>query len=371
MATTVKTCKNCEKGYYIRAADAAFYDKINVPSPNLCPNCREQRRMAFRNERILHLRNCSKCKKEIVSIHAHDVNFPVYCPDCWMSEDWDAQKYAKDFDFSKSFFDQFNDLKNRVPRINLYNTDCKESEYTNQSYNNEGCYLCFGIKECKHSFFSSNVIRCENVFDCEYTFDSKECYECVDCFDLENCFFSKKSRNCINCDLLYDCNDCEECIACVGLRSKKFHIFNKPYSEAAYKKFKAEYLLMGREQFHELFEKFLQFTLDYPRKSFWMHRCEAVLGNNIFNSRNLYYVFEGFQTMDCAYSAWVFRAHNCFDVYGVSASSNCYECIGVDESSRALFSNNCECCSNVTYSDLCLYSKNLFGCIGLKNKKYY
>lgn len=371
MATTVKTCKKCEKGYYIRAADAAFYDKINVLYPDLCPNCREQRRMAFRNERTLHLRNCSKCKKEIVSIYAHDVDFPVYCSNCWTSEDWEAKEYAKDFDFSKSFFEQYNDLKNSVPRINLFNTDCKESEYTNQSYNNENCYLCFGIKDCQHCFFSSNILRCDNVFDSEYIFDSKDCYECVDCFDLKNCFYSKKSRDCKNCDLLYDCNDCEDCIACVGLRGKKFHIFNKPCSEEAYKKFRAEYLSKGGDYFHELFDKFLKFTLDYPRKSFWMHRSEGVLGNNIYNSRDAYHVFEAFETKDCAYSSWIFRANDCLDVYGVSTSSYCYESIGVDESNKALFSNNCECCSDIYYSDLCLFSKKLFGCIGLKNKKYY
>ena len=31
-----------------------------------------------------------------------------------------------------------------------------------------------------------------------------------------------------------DCYDCENCFGCLGLRKKKFHIYNRSYSEEAY-----------------------------------------------------------------------------------------------------------------------------------------
>ena len=39
---------------------------------------------------------------------------------------------------------------------------------------------------------------------------------------------------CQNIEYSMDCYDCENCFGCVGLRKKKFHIYNKPYAEEAY-----------------------------------------------------------------------------------------------------------------------------------------
>ncbi|MFH1536444.1 MAG: hypothetical protein ABID45_00485, partial [Patescibacteria group bacterium] len=143
MKETIAKCKECGGDFKIRAADAAFYDKINVPVPTLCPNCREQRRMCFRNERTLHLGKCDLCNKEIIRLQHPDSPLKVYCCDCWYGNDWDAAKYGRDFDFNRPFFEQFNELKKEVPRRNLHQIDSINSEYTNKSYNNENCYLCF------------------------------------------------------------------------------------------------------------------------------------------------------------------------------------------------------------------------------------
>ncbi|MBU0732232.1 zinc-ribbon domain-containing protein [Patescibacteria group bacterium] len=363
-------CNHCGVDFIIRAADAAFYDKTNVPDPTHCPECREQRRMTYRNERTLHLRACDCCEKEIISIYHKDCWSPVYCYDCWMSEKWSASDYAQEFDFKKPFFDQFLELRKKVPRLNLFNTDSVDSEFTNQAYYNKNCYLCFGIRDSEDSFFTSNAIRVRNTFDSEFMFDSHNCYECIDCFEMDSCTFAKKSRHCKNSHFLYDANECEDCIACVGLRKKKYHIFNKPYSKEAYEKFKKEYEGYGFSALQDMFDRFLRFVLDYPRKCLWMKGCEKSLGNNLYNSVGAYQIFDGFELKNCAYSSWIFRAKDCYDVYGVGSSEKCYESVGVEECFDARFSVNSECCSNITYSDICLSAKNLFGCIGVKRNKF-
>ncbi|MEK7627724.1 MAG: hypothetical protein AAB397_04050, partial [Patescibacteria group bacterium] len=63
-----KICQNCQNQFVIEPEDFIFYDKIQVPAPTFCPECREQRRLAFRNERSLYKRKCDLCGKEMVSI---------------------------------------------------------------------------------------------------------------------------------------------------------------------------------------------------------------------------------------------------------------------------------------------------------------
>ena len=46
-------CQNCKKDFIIESEDFNFYEKIKVPPPTWCPDCRQQRRYAWQNERTL------------------------------------------------------------------------------------------------------------------------------------------------------------------------------------------------------------------------------------------------------------------------------------------------------------------------------
>ena len=59
MEQEIKVCQNCKKDFTIEPDDFAFYEKIKVPAPTFCPECRLQRRLAFRNERALYMGNGS------------------------------------------------------------------------------------------------------------------------------------------------------------------------------------------------------------------------------------------------------------------------------------------------------------------------
>src|SRR3989344_8876856 len=114
-----KSCKSCKKDFEIRKEDKIFYDQIKVPEPNHCPDCRMQRRLAFRNERTMYKRACDLCKKEKISIYPSGTPFPVYCHPCWWGDGWAPEKFAIDYDPLKTFLEQFLELKNKVPRIGL------------------------------------------------------------------------------------------------------------------------------------------------------------------------------------------------------------------------------------------------------------
>jgi hypothetical protein len=53
MKTETKTCQNCKKDFTIESEDFNFYEKIKVPPPTFCPECRIIRRMLWRNFRSL------------------------------------------------------------------------------------------------------------------------------------------------------------------------------------------------------------------------------------------------------------------------------------------------------------------------------
>lgn len=61
----MKPCTQCKKEFEITVEDKAFYQKMNVLEPVLCPDCRHQQRVAWRNERTLYANICGLCKKAL------------------------------------------------------------------------------------------------------------------------------------------------------------------------------------------------------------------------------------------------------------------------------------------------------------------
>ena len=97
-----KTCKQCNIKFEITNKDLEFYKKISpkfngeifqIPTPTLCPGCRQQRRLSFRNERKLYKRKCDATGKDIISMYSPDKKFKVYHQDFWWSDKWDGLNY--------------------------------------------------------------------------------------------------------------------------------------------------------------------------------------------------------------------------------------------------------------------------------------
>jgi len=97
-----KKCKKCTQNFEITNQDLEFYKKISpkfdwkvyeISAPTLCPDCRQQRRLSFRNERNLYRRKCDATGKSIISIYSPDKEYKVYNSDFWWSDKWDAMDY--------------------------------------------------------------------------------------------------------------------------------------------------------------------------------------------------------------------------------------------------------------------------------------
>src|SRR3989339_1358505 len=121
MKPKTKICQNCKKDFTIETEDFKFYEKIKVPLPTFCSDCRNKRRMSWRNERTLYKRVCDATQKNIITMFSPNEKLIVYDRDFWWKENFDPIKYGQKIDSTKPLFSQFKDLFSKVPLPSLLN----------------------------------------------------------------------------------------------------------------------------------------------------------------------------------------------------------------------------------------------------------
>ncbi len=371
-----KTCQNCKASFEIDAQDFGFYEKMKVPAPTFCPDCRMQRRMAFRNERTLYKTNCAKCGKSLIAAYPKTTKFTIYCADCWWGDSWDPMDYRMEYDSSKTFLEQWKELQAKVPRPyvnNLPGTEMLNSEYTNCAGELKNCYLVYGSMRDEDSAYSHYLNYSRNCFDNLYSIRNENCYECL---DIENCYGLMHSQSCLNCRdslFLYDCRNCSDCIGCTGLRNKKHHIMNKPYTKEDYLKKKEELKLHTRNGLNSFREKYMrEIYYSSPRKYYHGQMNKDFSGDYIANVENTHKSFYTKNTRGCKFIFWCNNAKDVYDYMSWGDLEFSYECVsnGYD-SYHCMFSDVCwSGDKDIEYCSLCFTSSDLFGCAGLRSKQY-
>jgi hypothetical protein len=80
----ILACMDCGKNYRIQPAEAKFYDRFGLPTPQKCPDCRHKDRLAMRPPRELFDRNCDKCEVEIKTSYSPNQPEEIYCENCYL-----------------------------------------------------------------------------------------------------------------------------------------------------------------------------------------------------------------------------------------------------------------------------------------------
>ncbi|MFH1253502.1 MAG: hypothetical protein V1664_04205 [Candidatus Uhrbacteria bacterium] len=108
-----------------------------------------------------------------------------------------------------------------------------EGEYLVGGRDCRYCYACV-VRPIRlfYSAFTSGEVR-DSAFVVGAN-DSSECYQCAFAEWSSKCLFSYSIIRCQNLEYCFECVECENCFGCVGLQRKKFHVFNKPYTEEEY-----------------------------------------------------------------------------------------------------------------------------------------
>jgi len=374
METEIKNCQNCKKDFTIEPEDFGFYEKIKVPPPTFCPECRFIRRLASMNDRVLYKRKCDLTGIDTFSIYPEGTQFPVYETNAWYSDDWDPYQYGMDYDFKRSFFEQFRELEGKVPHLALTKQGMSvNSPYTHRVHDLKNCYMLCRATKCSDSFYSYIVGNVKDCSDCAWSSDLELCYECINCEHGYNLRFSQDSNNCRDSFFLYACRNCSNCVGCVNLVNKEYHIFNEAYSKEEYFE-KLKKLGLNTVPGIVLIEKeFNEFRKKFPQKSITSIKSSNISGNCFSNCKNVHQSFDCINVKDGKYLFSIFDAQDCMDYFEwgnkselIYESTNC----GIN-SSRLSFCAQCWMgAHDLLYCDGCPSSGYCFGCIGLKKGEY-
>lgn len=374
MEPQIKKCQNCKKDFILDQDDFSFYEKMKVPSPTFCPECRLVRRLLMRNERSLYKRKCDLCGTEKIFVYSADSKFKVYCKECFQGDNWDPSDYAKDYDFSGTFFDQFIGLYNKVPKIGIVQQGfIINSEYTNRTANAKNCYLTFASADCENCSYSMSIWGVKDSMDCLNVRKSERCFDCIDCYNCNSVKYSMDCNSCIDSNFLKNCKNCQNCFGCVNLRNKNYCIFNEQYKKEEYQNKIKQINLTNIEEINDIKEAFYKFSLDFIRPYMTENHSVDVSGNWIDNSKN---VRESFSCDNIENGKYLFGVSDSKDVMDYTYWGKGSQLI-YDTSSVGYQCSNLNFCNeswnqlmSAEYCHNCFSSSNLFGCVGLKNKQY-
>jgi hypothetical protein len=371
-----KNCQNCKHDFIIEPDDFLFYEKIKVPPPTFCPECRMIRRMFWRNLRSLYKKNCFLCKKDLISLYSDTDTAPVLCNECWGSDNWNQYQNAKEYDFNKTFFTQLKELWQINPRIYSVKVgNIVNSEYTNFSKDNKNAYLCFSISRCEDVMYSESIDESKNSIDnfsvskldnCSYNMNSESNF---------NTHYAIKSNNCIDSYFVFDCINCQNCFLSSNIRNKKYVFKNEQFSKEEYQTILKSYhlekfsgLKRAEEEFKNLIEK------NTIHKYASVYASQDVKGDYIHHAKNIKDCFDVYQSENSAFSYRCgVNLKDSYDNIGVSFNAELiYEGVGI----TANVSNDYFCyflmnsCNNCEYSGILKNCQNCFGCFGLTNASY-
>jgi len=375
MNQETRHCQNCKQEFVIEPDDFTFYEKMKVPAPVNCPQCRFQWRALWRNEMYLYNRKCGLCGKAIVAMYHPDSSYTVYCQDCWLSDKWDPASYAQDYDAKRPFFDQMGELLKRVPKAGTYISNDigpnVNSEYANFAGSLKDCYLVFNCSpEIENCSYSRGLGYCRDVLDGYYDDKVESGYEVVNVHNSANIAFSQNVNDCLDSWYLYGCSGCQKCFGCVNLRHKSYHFLNQPFSKEDYEKKVNE--IKGSHEKMEVFRKeFEKLVIGAPHRENNNLKSPNSSGEYIFESKNCR---DSFEVSFCEDSRYLFSNKNvkdCYDLIGHGRQSEMLlDNVAVGTSRNVIGSWWTITSHDMFYTFGLRSSDNCFGCDSLKSAHY-
>ncbi len=374
MTSETKNCQNCKTDFVIESGDFNFYEKIKVPPPTFCPNCRLTRRFLHSNEMVLYKRKCDLTQKDIFSMYPPKTLFPVYETSEWYSDKWDAYEYGMDFDETRPFLEQFLELQNKVPRMALTQQgQTINSAYTHRVSYPKNSYMAFRASYPEDCLYVYNAKYTRNCADSIWIFDSDLCYECI---NVENCYNLKYSQECKDSrdsSFLYSCKNTSNSTLCVNLVNAECCIWNKKYTKEEYVKKLANMGLNKFSNVEKLKKEFEEFRKKFPQRAVASLKSEQVSGNWFSGCKNVHESFDCVNVKDGKYLFMVFNAEDCMDFFEWgNKAEQIYETTNAGLNvARLYFCFQCWMgATDLYYCNTCPGARNCFGCVGLKKGEY-
>lgn len=375
MNQETRNCKNCNQDFTIESDDFSFYEKMKVPSPKVCPDCRFKMRALFRNEMSLYTgRKCDLCGKSVITMYNPKLPYKIYCYQCFYSEKWDPRSYAQDFDTSRSFVEQLKEFLIRVPKIATYlslgDGENVNSEYTNMASGCKNCYLVFNTSPAEELLYSRGVKNGRDSSDLYFSTNIERSYECVNAQSSTGIIFGKNVIGCVDSLFVLNGSGLTNCFGCVNLRNKSHCFFNEELPKEEYKK-RVEEIMGSFSKMEAARKKFEEFSLNFPHRENNNLKTVSSTGDYLFECKN---VKDSFEISMGENSKYLFSSKMIKDSVGtIGYGTKCeqlLECVATGYSSRVIGSYGIEHSHDILWSYYVSNCSDCIGCDALKNGKY-
>lgn len=292
---------------------------------------------------------------------------------CTYEEFWSDQvdniSTGREYDFSRPFFEQWNELLHSVTMQPLVQINCENSAYVDSSSHLQDCYLCFGMAESRGCFYcvksryplhNTDCVDCVGISFCELCYSAVDSEHCYDCQHVRDCF------NCYQCFGSWDLIGCKYCFGCVGLRQSEYFIFNQFVGKEKYEVFIKTANVGSFQSRQQWLKKCQQFWQQNHHQVVSIKNCENSSGHDLIHCKNAYECYFGESLEDCgwttgAYGKDIWRG----EVYQGQLSYN-----SVILSGQLGFGNSISSGSENFYSYMIFNCNCCFGCSMLKQKSY-
>ena len=369
MSEQAITCKQCSRHFTVTENDTLYHEKVGVPAPTLCPDCRYQRRVSNRNEWELYRRNCTKCANAMVSIYNPQYPGPVYCLTCFWSDNWDPMEYGVDVDFTRPFFEQWSAMRLTVPKPTVAHFRCVNSDYTNQSQDLKNCYMCFAGDASEDCMYGNWYFSCRESMDCSFVHSCELVYQGLNCINCSRSAYLEDCTDCFESWFLKDCKGCNNCFGCVSLRGASYCWFNEQLTKEEYNK-RLSAFTRTRAGIDEMLEKQKQLALTLPVKYYKGNKIVQSTGDYLQNLKNTVAGFNAGEAEDSSYAQDAWNIKSCMDITEAAYNELDYEMEGVGYTARNIGISRSWNIFDSAYSQNCFSCNSIFGCASLQKKNY-
>lgn len=369
-----KTCHLSWATFAIYQSDSDFYKKISptfdwitydIPTPTLCPEERQRRRLMFRNERKLYKRKCDATGETIVSIYSPEKPHIIYNQTHWWTDNRSPFVQKMDL-YSWNFIQTYQKLLTSTPLPWVYITNSENSDYWNHTWNMKNCYLVSASRENVNCYYWSKIWKCKNTVDLLESFNCENSYQLI---WSNNCHSSKHIENCVWSSFLAYCKNCtwcNHCYCCNNLQHRNYSILNKQYEKKEYEK-----IIESKEKCKLIYKEYKKLAL--IKKSSNISKSDVVYGDRISHAKNCIQCYNVDTWSHCKYCEnGADDFSYCIDGYWMWVrSSYMYEIIDTWlEWYMNIFCITCHGNQYVYYCSCCYHSSHLFWCVWLRNASY-
>ncbi len=374
-------CEKCRNPFTVSTLEQQFVQSSApqvagkpemLPLPTVCPDCRRQELMAWRNERSLFQRPCDSCKKISISMYHSESRSKVYCQECFWADSSDPRASGRELDFSRDFFPQFAELLSETPVVGLINVHAENSAYCNRIFDGRNNYMSFIAlyqpENLTHTYYTASST---DSIDVSYGQKVQLCYELVDAENCYQCQYGNRITDCSDCYFCQDCLSCSNCFGCKNLHQQKYCVFNEQYTKEQYFAFLREAALGSAASVARWREKSTQFHATLPSRAVLTRATELSRGSNLFYTKECLDCFDLYECERLLHSGFSEKSYDSMHIYGSGLTHHSYNSVTTQEVSEVFFCATAVESSELLYCYDCFgNSKNCFGSIGLKKNQY-